>query len=58
VIVGTWRSRDDWHSWHAAPSFRETRAQLDGLVRGPEEHTWHDVVIEDGEGATAAPGRG
>jgi heme-degrading monooxygenase HmoA len=50
VIVGTWRSRDDWHAWHSAPRFQETRARLDGLVRGPEEHTWHDVVIEmDGE---------
>ena len=58
VIVGTWRSRDDWQTWHSAPGFRETRAQLDELVRGPEEHTWHDVVIEmDGVAEGAAGSR-
>jgi heme-degrading monooxygenase HmoA len=46
VIVGTWRSRDDWEQWHADPKFRETRAQLDDLVRGAEQHSWHDVVVE------------
>ena len=58
VIVGTWRSRDDWHAWHSAPRFQATRAELDELVRGPEEHTWHEVVIDmDGEAAGAAGGR-
>src|SRR5262245_35232174 len=56
VIVGTWRSRDDWHAWHTAPAFRETRAQLDALVRGPEEHAWHDVVIEIDGPASGAGG--
>jgi len=45
VIVGTWRTRDDWSAWHAAPDFQETRAKLDALVRGPEAHVWHDVVM-------------
>jgi heme-degrading monooxygenase HmoA len=51
VIVGTWRSRDDWSEWHTDPHFRETREQLDQLVRGPEEHSWHDVVLEVRKGA-------
>jgi heme-degrading monooxygenase HmoA len=46
VIVGTWRSRDDWEQWHSDPKFRETRAELDDLVRGTEQHCWHDVVVE------------
>ena len=57
VIVGTWRSRDDWHAWHTAPRFQETRAELDGLVRGPEEHTWHYVVIEMDADAANTPRR-
>jgi len=51
VIVGTWRTRDDWREWHTDPRFRETREQLDQLVRGPEEHSWHDVVLEVRKGA-------
>jgi len=63
VIVGTWRSREDWHAWHTEPRFQETRTQLDELVRGPEEHAWHEVVIEmdgsaTGNGQGAGKGRG
>ena len=25
VIVGTWRTRDDWKRWHEDPRFAETR---------------------------------
>jgi len=46
VIVGTWQSRDAWQEWHTDPRFKETRAELDQLVKGPEEHSWHDVVLE------------
>jgi heme-degrading monooxygenase HmoA len=46
VIVGTWRTREDWHAWHTDPRFQDTRAELDPLVRGSEEHCWHDVVLE------------
>ena len=37
VIVGTWKTRDDWKEWHTDPRFQETRAELNQLVRGPEE---------------------
>jgi heme-degrading monooxygenase HmoA len=54
LIVGTWRTRDDWQAWHRDPRFEETREQLDELVSGPEEHTWHDVVLEVRKGAGAS----
>ena len=46
VIIGTWKTRADWERWHKDPQFAETRRQLDGLVVGPEEHWWHDVVLD------------
>ncbi len=46
VIVGTWKTRDDWKEWHTDPRFQETRAELDQLVGEPEECSWHDVVLE------------
>jgi heme-degrading monooxygenase HmoA len=45
LIVGTWRTRDDWQEWHRDARFAETRRQLDRLVSGPEQHAWHDVVL-------------
>ena len=48
VIVGTWRNRDDWKEWHTDPHFQGTRSKLDRLVQGPEDHAWHDVVLEIG----------
>jgi len=48
VIVGTWRSRDDWEAWHRDAAFRETRKQLDGLEAAPAQEWWHEVVEERG----------
>ncbi len=59
VIVGTWKSRADWKSWHEDPLFEETRQKLDGLATGPAEHTWHDVVLDvrsSAKGARATNG--
>jgi heme-degrading monooxygenase HmoA len=46
VIVGTWRTRDDWDAWHHDPKFAETRRRLDGLETAPAAHWWHDVVLD------------
>jgi heme-degrading monooxygenase HmoA len=46
VIVGTWRARANWESWHHDPEFMETRERLEGLERAPAEHWWHDVVLD------------
>ncbi|HWN93060.1 MAG TPA: antibiotic biosynthesis monooxygenase [Verrucomicrobiae bacterium] len=54
VIVGTWQTRDDWEKWHEDPEFAETREELEGLVMEPEQHEWHEVVL-DVRRATARP---
>jgi heme-degrading monooxygenase HmoA len=46
VIVGTWRSRDDWKSWHEDPAFLEQRDSLEAVASGPSEMVWHEVVAE------------
>jgi heme-degrading monooxygenase HmoA len=46
VIVGTWRSREDWRRWHEDSRFTGTRENLDRLATTPEEHCWHEVVLD------------
>jgi heme-degrading monooxygenase HmoA len=46
IIVGTWRTREDWERWHDDPEFAETRRNLDGLTVDPGRHQWHDVVMD------------
>ena len=51
VIVGTWQSRAHWETWHRDPTFRDTRARLDGLEARPAQEWWHEVV--EGRGLAA-----
>ncbi|MDQ4007308.1 MAG: antibiotic biosynthesis monooxygenase [Actinomycetota bacterium] len=44
LIVGTWRSRDDWESWHNDPAFLEQRAKLEDLDTEQQATTWYEVV--------------
>ena len=46
IIVGTWRTREDWERWHDDPEFAETRRDLDGLTVDPGRHQWHEVVMD------------
>ena len=46
VIVGTWKTRADWETWHHDRQFAATRGRLDGLENGPAEHWWHEVVLD------------
>jgi heme-degrading monooxygenase HmoA len=46
LIVGTWRSQDDWKRWHDDPQFASTREELDGLTAGAEQHEWYGVVLD------------
>jgi heme-degrading monooxygenase HmoA len=55
VIVGTWKSREDWEGWHHDPQFTETRRQLDALESVPCEHWWHEVVLDVRKMSTPAP---
>jgi quinol monooxygenase YgiN len=50
VIVGTWRSRDDWEAWHQDPAFLATRARLDELQPEAQQTLWYDV-LEDAQAA-------
>jgi heme-degrading monooxygenase HmoA len=59
IIVGTWRSREDWERWHHDPEFAETRRNLDGLAVDPGRHQWHEVVMDvRSSSARAAAGSG
>jgi heme-degrading monooxygenase HmoA len=58
MIVGTWKSRGDWEKWHKNPLFADTRRQLDEMTSGPEEHEWHEVVLDVRKGGTAAVSAG
>ena len=53
IIVGTWRTKEDWQKWHEDPEFAETRQRLDGLSRGEPQHSWHDVVDDVRRGPTS-----
>jgi heme-degrading monooxygenase HmoA len=54
VIVGTWRSRRDWETWHQDPKFAETRQRIAGLEDEPAEHWWHAVVLDVRKSAASA----
>lgn len=55
VIVGTWKTRADWETWHHDRQFAATRERLDGLESGPAEHWWHEVVVDVRKSAAASP---
>jgi heme-degrading monooxygenase HmoA len=46
VIVGTWRSREDWESWHHDPAFLEQRETLEQFEAEPSRTAWFDVVAD------------
>jgi heme-degrading monooxygenase HmoA len=46
VIVGTWRSRQDWEAWHHDPAFMEQRQRLEDLETGQSRSTWFEVVAD------------
>jgi heme-degrading monooxygenase HmoA len=50
VVIGTWRSRDDWAAWHDTPEFRRTRHELEEADPERESEWWHDVLLEERSG--------
>jgi heme-degrading monooxygenase HmoA len=46
VIVGTWRSREDWESWHSDPAFLEQRETLEQFEAEPSRTAWFSVVAD------------
>jgi heme-degrading monooxygenase HmoA len=46
VIVGTWRNREDWATWHDDPAFLERRSTLQRLEAEPNTTRWFSVVAD------------
>jgi heme-degrading monooxygenase HmoA len=46
VIVGTWRSREDWEAWHSDPAFLDQRETLQRLEEDPSRSEWFRVVAD------------
>jgi heme-degrading monooxygenase HmoA len=46
IIVGTWRSREDWAAWHEDPDFLEQRTVLERLEAEPSTSHWYVVVAD------------
>jgi heme-degrading monooxygenase HmoA len=46
VIIGTWETRAAWEAWHNDPAFKETRTRLEGLEAEPNQHWWHEVILD------------
>ncbi len=46
LIVGTWRTREDWETWHHDPAFLEQRATLERLEQEPSRAEWFRVVAD------------
>lgn len=44
VVVGTWRSIDDWEAWHETSEFQRTRAIMDSVEQESGPERWYDVV--------------
>jgi len=44
IIVGTWRSLEDWESWHSDPAFLEQRETLERLEEEPSRSEWYTVA--------------
>lgn len=45
IVVGSWKSRNDWEAWHRDPVFKTTRARLDSLESEPRRQWWHEVTV-------------
>jgi heme-degrading monooxygenase HmoA len=46
VIVGTWRTREDWERWHEDPAFLDQRTRLTELEAEPSTTQWYGVVAD------------
>lgn len=47
IVVGTWRSRDDWERWHETPPFRQTREPLNRSSMDDGRPEWHKVQARE-----------
>jgi heme-degrading monooxygenase HmoA len=48
VVLGTWRSKEDWEAWHTSDVFRETREQMDAAEEAEDrQDRWFEVVTRE-----------
>jgi heme-degrading monooxygenase HmoA len=48
VVLGTWRSREDWEAWHESDVFLQTREQMDAAEEVEERNDrWFEVVTHE-----------
>jgi len=43
IVVGTWRSRDDWERWHQTSTFQQTREPMNRSTADDGRPEWHQV---------------
>ena len=46
LVVGTWRSKDDWSNWHQTPGFQQTRDRMNAATQNDGTPRWFDVDTE------------
>jgi heme-degrading monooxygenase HmoA len=46
LVVGTWRSKDDWSAWHQTESFKQSRDAMNAATSDDGTPSWYDVETE------------
>src|SRR3954470_11559907 len=46
LIVGTWRSREDWEAWDSVPALLAQQTTLERLEAEPSRSEWFQVVAD------------
>lgn len=47
IVVGTWRSRDDWQRWHQTSTFQQTRESMNRSTVDDGQPAWHQVRVRE-----------
>ena len=53
VVIGSWRSQEDWDRWHASEAFQQTRSQLAPTTQDDGQPQWFTVDISAVQAAQA-----
>lgn len=48
VVIGNWRSQEDWDHWHASDAFKQSRSQLGEATADDGEPRWYEVTLCQG----------
>ncbi len=47
LVIGTWRSEEDWRRWHEQREFAETREPLGEADEDGGTPAWHEVIVDE-----------